>query len=122
VTATSGTEENWQRVGATVRERRLDLGLTQTEAAKAGGVSLATWRVVEQGQRTAYQGLTLRGVTKALSWRPNAIDVLLDGGDVELLAENSDEEIQVDYNSAIARMPDHVRRAVIELARPYLED
>lgn len=33
-----------------------------------------------------------------------------------------DEEFEVDYNSAIARMPDHVRKAVIELARPYLED
>jgi len=38
------------------------------------------------------------------------------------LEGHGDDDIEIDYNSAIAHMPDHVQRAVIELARPYLED
>jgi hypothetical protein len=44
-------------------------------------VSLATWRLVELGGRDRYQELTLRGVSKALGWPNDAMDVILAGGD-----------------------------------------
>ena len=43
------------------------------------GVSLATWRLLETAGRERYQGLTVRGVTSALGWAPDAIDRLLAG-------------------------------------------
>ena len=43
------------------------------------GVSLATWRLLETAGRERYQGLTLRGVTRALGWSDDAIDRLLEG-------------------------------------------
>lgn len=56
----------------------MELGLTQQEAADRGSVSLATWRLVESAGRDRYQDLTLRGICKALDWRPDAVELLLD--------------------------------------------
>ena len=50
--------------------------------AEAAGVSLATWRLLETAGRERYQGLTLRGVTSALGWAPDAVDQLL-AGDID---------------------------------------
>lgn len=71
--------EGWNRVARTVRRRRVELGRTQQDIAEQAGVSLATWRLVETAGRDRYQDLTVRGLTRALGWRPEAIDLLLAG-------------------------------------------
>lgn len=71
--------EGWSRVARTVRRRRVELGRTQQDIAEQAGVSLATWRLVETAGRDRYQDLTVRGLTRALGWRPEAIDQLLEG-------------------------------------------
>lgn len=79
--------EGWNRVAKTVRRRRVEMGRTQQDIAEQAGVSLATWRLVETAGRDRYQDLTVRGLTRALGWRPEAIDLLLAGDvpDDELL-------------------------------------
>lgn len=56
-----------ERLAALVRRRRLELRLTQAQAAERAGVSIATWQTLE---RSAYQGgftdLTLSRVSQAL--------------------------------------------------------
>ena len=81
----------WQRVAEAIRDRRLTLRRTQQEMSEAAGVSLATWRLLETAGRERYQGLTLRGVTSALGWTPDAIDRLLagDAAPAELTADPS---------------------------------
>lgn len=72
---------DWDHVAAAIRSRRIAEGRTQQEMAERAGVSLATWRLLETAGRTRYQDLTLRGVTRALGWGPDAIERLLDGED-----------------------------------------
>jgi transcriptional regulator with XRE-family HTH domain len=78
------TARTWEEVGALVRDRRIELGLTQEGVARDGGLSVATWRLLEQGGRDRYQQLTLSGAARALGWPHDAILRLLDG--VELAA------------------------------------
>jgi transcriptional regulator with XRE-family HTH domain len=55
------------RLGALVRRRRLQLRLTQRQAATRAGVSLATWQTVERAAgETAFQELTLSRIAHAL--------------------------------------------------------
>lgn len=61
-------EEVWWRLGGLIKERRVFLGMKQTEAAERAGVSVATWRLLESGARTAYRPLTLKAVQRALEW------------------------------------------------------
>lgn len=58
-----------------IRERRVHLGLTQEEAAAAGGVSGATWRSIEKG-RSAGSNLVRASMCKALGWTIDSIDRL----------------------------------------------
>jgi transcriptional regulator with XRE-family HTH domain len=72
---------DWDHVATAIRSRRIAEGRTQQEMAERAGVSLATWRLLETAGRTRYQDLTLRGVTRALGWGPDAIERLLAGED-----------------------------------------
>jgi len=70
----------WTRVGEAVKDRRLELGWTQQEAADRSGVSLATWRLIESAGRERFQELTLRGLVRGLGWPVGAIEQLRAGG------------------------------------------
>jgi transcriptional regulator with XRE-family HTH domain len=77
-------------VGVLVRARRIELGLTQEEVARDGGLSVATWRLLEQGGRDRYQQLTLSGAARALRWPHDAISRLLEGAALASLATVED--------------------------------
>src|SRR5438045_2192193 len=53
-------------LGAIIEERREQLGLTKSEAARLAGVSRGTWHAVETGQRTNMLADTLNLFDKAL--------------------------------------------------------
>jgi transcriptional regulator with XRE-family HTH domain len=76
------------RLGKAVRDRRLELGLTQAEAAKIALVSDTTWLSVETGKPASER--TYRGIARALQWTAGSIAVVLANGDpIELTAERS---------------------------------
>lgn len=55
------------QLASLVRRRRLDLRLTQRQAAALAGVSLATWQALERGSEGGvFQDLTLSRVAHAL--------------------------------------------------------
>ena len=56
-----------------VRRRRLELRLTQREAAEQAEVSLATWQSVERGGDAQYQDLTLSRIAHALGLELEAV-------------------------------------------------
>jgi transcriptional regulator with XRE-family HTH domain len=60
-----------------VRQRRLELGLTQREAALTAKVSDTTWLTVERGEKVS--GRTLAGVERALRWRMGSAAAVADG-------------------------------------------
>lgn len=65
--------ETSRRVGAVIRERRLQLDLTQQQAAASAGVSPTTWRSIERGSSPGFRDLTLRSIARALDWPTTAI-------------------------------------------------
>lgn len=114
----------WKTFGEKVQQRRLELGLTQDEAAERGGVSGTTWRNIEKGNGTSYRALTLSGVCRALGWPPNAYSqILFTDDDVEegvtvdvdafVLAERMDfmEERQDDILARLERLEQTLNRS-----------
>jgi transcriptional regulator with XRE-family HTH domain len=55
-------------LGEIIEQRRLELGLTKSEAARLAGVSRGTWHEVEAGRRTNMLADTLNLFDKALGW------------------------------------------------------
>jgi len=102
-------------IATQVRARREKLGRTQEEVvqiahSKGHGISLPTFRAVEQGQRAGnLQGRTRRGLAAGLDWPVSHIDQLLSGEPV------NDEPAGLDESM--------VRRLIAEeLGRPAPAD
>ena len=68
------------RAALAVRQRRLELGLTQESLAEAAGVSPATVRKLESGTQAHYRDRTCTRLAQALGWGPGALDDLRRGG------------------------------------------
>lgn len=73
--------KDWDRLAEFVRERRVDLGMTQEEVRAAGGPSTATMRLIEGALQSGYQPSTLRDLEKVLRWERGSVGVILAGGD-----------------------------------------
>lgn len=73
--------DDWIRLGAMVRERREDLGLTQADVQNLDGPSPASLRMIENGRAQTMIRNKRRKLEAALKWRPGSIDDILAGGD-----------------------------------------
>lgn len=127
--------DDWDNLARAVRRRRTDLGLTQADlAARDNQLSVATLRRIEAAAATSYRDLQLAALARALGWTSDTVDRLLAGEQpgpdedagrsnvaAEPASEPGDDEIEIDYNSAVANMPEEVRQAVIRIVRPYLD-
>jgi hypothetical protein len=74
-------EPDWDRLAELVRERRVELGMTQEDARSAGGPSTATMRLLEGALQRSYQPSTLRDLEKVLQWERGSVRRILAGGD-----------------------------------------
>jgi transcriptional regulator with XRE-family HTH domain len=81
--------QNWSRLGQLIKERRVDLGLTQAEVSSAGGPSPATLYLLEHGRREYYRPQILRRLERALNWRAGSVNKVLTGDQPTLHHENS---------------------------------
>lgn len=98
-----------------------------SELARKAGISRETVRPLFAGTPSNSRPVTLAKVSVALGWPPNGIARLLDGESPEDLADSPavpqpKEETQIDYNSRIARMPEHVRRTIEDLIDRFEEE
>lgn len=77
------TTEDWGRVAAAIKARRMALALRQEEAtARSGGmVSRAVWSNLERAVQDTYRERTLIGVCRVLGWSDDSIDRILRGDD-----------------------------------------
>ena len=80
---------NWERLAEFVRERRVELGMTQEDARSAGGPSTATMRLIEGALQNSYQPATLRDLEKVLQWGRGSVWKILAGGDPVPLADST---------------------------------
>jgi len=74
-------KQDWQRLAERVRERRLDLDVTQEDVRSAGGPSTATQRLIEGGLQYRYQPVVLRRLEHALRWQRGSVRAVLAGGE-----------------------------------------
>ncbi|MGW5387139.1 helix-turn-helix domain-containing protein [Nocardia sp. NPDC003963] len=68
------------RLGAAVKDRRLQMGYTQQDVARAGGPSDTTQTGIELGTATGVSAATLRKLDMALRWQPGSAKTVMDGG------------------------------------------
>jgi hypothetical protein len=76
---------DWERLAGFVRERRIELGMTQEDVRGAGGPSTATMRLIEGALQENYQPATLRDLERVLRWERGSARIVLSGGDPVLL-------------------------------------
>jgi hypothetical protein len=69
-----------------VRERRIELDLTQADVHSAGGPSPATQRLIEGALQTTYQAAILARLERALQWERGSIRAIRRGGEPVLAA------------------------------------
>lgn len=74
------TDDHWARLATAIKARRLELGLTQSDAAGAAGCSLTTWNGLETASRQVSER-TRALIAVALGWPANALDRILAGDD-----------------------------------------
>lgn len=70
-----------ERLGALMRERRLERGLSVRAAAAAAGIDRATWASAETGTRDIREH-SYAAVERVLRWAPGSIfEILQEGGE-----------------------------------------
>lgn len=116
----ANVDPNWQRVGTAIRRRFDELSLTFAEVGAAGGPTDKTLRAYMAGQPIV-RADKRRELCRLLGWKVESIDAVLGGGNPVLVA-GADAARQpppyadsTDYNSRLARMPDHVLQAVNDI-------
>lgn len=81
---------DWAALAERVRERRVALGLRQSDLEALGGPSNGTVRNIEQAARTKYSARTLAQLEAALQWPRGTANRILDGLPVEEEAPGED--------------------------------
>ena len=75
----------WKKLGEALHDRRVELGLQQTEIAGRGGPSSAVVRYAEHGDGGPYRGVTIRGYEAALDWKAGSFMAILNGGEATVM-------------------------------------
>lgn len=76
----SERHQDWAHLAKVIKERRLDLGLTQAQVHSAGGPAPATLYLLEHACRTSFRPQILGRLERALGWRAGSIRRVLAGG------------------------------------------
>lgn len=80
-----GMTNDWDRLAGAIRERRLELGLSQQQLADAAGVTRSTIKNLEGArQPTSRPPSSIASVVQALGWEPGSGQVILNGGEPTL--------------------------------------
>jgi transcriptional regulator with XRE-family HTH domain len=70
---------SWEKLGAEVRERRIELGLTQEQLVERGGPSTPTLRAIENDRAGRLSPRLRRSLERALQWSAGSVDRVLAG-------------------------------------------
>lgn len=68
-------------LGDTIKQRRLALGLKQSDAAQLAGVTVRTYGRIERSEAAGLSSLTAAGIERALQWTPGSLDAIKNGGE-----------------------------------------
>jgi transcriptional regulator with XRE-family HTH domain len=73
MTATNLEAGSARLIGTTIRDARLALKLSKTDAALKARISRRTWHEIEAGTRTSSTAETLAAIDRALGFRPGTL-------------------------------------------------
>lgn len=71
---------DWEKLGVVVRDRRAELGLTQTDVDELGGPSVLTLRAIENNRAGRLSPRLRRSLERVLKWESGSIETVLEGG------------------------------------------
>lgn len=119
----SGEPADWNRVADSINERMRELGWDQADLVRRAGLSDATVRQLQRGEKPLYRRSSLRKVSVALLWPPDGIERLAGGATVEDLgrqmaatADAADQEAWRDVAARVAARRDDVGLSQVDLA------
>lgn len=117
----SNVRHDLARLASRVRQRRLELGLTQRDASIAAGVSDQTWVNVERGDKVSDR--TLAGVERALGWQAGAAAGVAAGGEPAVTAgpDRTVEERLAVIEAELAELRDLVENSIVRHDPEHLE-
>jgi transcriptional regulator with XRE-family HTH domain len=72
-------EQDWERLGEAIRQRRQAIGMSQIELAEAAGLGRSAVQGVERGRSYARPQLSHRSIAQALGWTAESIVAVLAG-------------------------------------------
>lgn len=84
-------EEPRTRLARMIRARRLELRLSERQAALRAGVARNTWASAEEGTRQPAERSSA-GIEEALGWEHGSIDVIMAGGKPRFVIDLQDHK------------------------------
>lgn len=115
----AATETPWHRLARYVRERREDLGYTQSELHAAGGPSVASLVLIEGAKRDSYKPQTVKRLETSLGWARGSVRDVLAGREPALapIVEVSDDNGRIARGGELdLRDPEVLRGLLIKAA------
>ena len=88
---------SWEKLGAEVRKRRIELGLTQEQLVERGGPSTPTLRAIENDRAGRLSPRLRRSLERALLWRDGSVDRVLAGESAAALNVTTTTPIGPDF-------------------------
>lgn len=118
-------DSSWGPVRKLIRDRRMELGFTQQQAAERAALSLTTWNLIEVCPREQFRPLTLAQVARALEWPHDRIrEALSDGTTATTQAVVDAEQVRIDGQGTaldmVRRKDPEYYMQLNELARLHL--
>lgn len=81
------------RLGEIVRDRQVELRMTQDDLAEAAGVAVGTVTNLEAGRRI--RDLNLGKINDALGWTKGSYRLVLDGGEAVIVESPNDDALHL---------------------------
>jgi transcriptional regulator with XRE-family HTH domain len=85
-------DQGWLRVGEAIRQRVVDLALSKAEVIRRSDVSDKTLTGYMRGEPIV-RADKRRRLCEALGWSPESIDLILNGGEPELVEPSQDQRL-----------------------------
>jgi transcriptional regulator with XRE-family HTH domain len=100
--------EDWARLAAQVKQRRVALRMTQPQVHAAGGPSVSFISRLEKSRSTSYEEIALARLEEVLGWRQGSIHAILRGEDPQLLAGQTQRRpaVNPDIEELIEALPE----------------
>ena len=104
--------QNWRRVGAAVRERRVLMEMSIAEAARRAGLAAPTWAKLEHGEVRQWKPATLAAMARVLLWPDDFQRFVLEGEEVPYV-DRSHEHDDAPVRGLVRWMADNLPVAAL---------